>query len=214
EMGKDISGAGMDSNIIGRHGTFFEPPYTHPKVTFIVVCDLTPHTYGNAIGIGSADFTTRGLADKINWEATYVNGLTSVSPSGCTLSPRRSPLKRPPGWFLVGVGAVAGGFVALEVLRAHEPLALDQGLFACYGRWVPKGWVPYRDLFDSKPPLFLYTWAIGSALPGDPASAMWRFEALWVGATMVLAGVVATRLWGRAAGLAVAALLVLGLWSA
>ena len=85
EMGKDISGAGMDSNIIGRHGTFFEPPYTHPKVTFIVVCDLTPHTYGNAIGIGSADFTTRRLADKIDWEATYVNGLTAVSPSGCKL---------------------------------------------------------------------------------------------------------------------------------
>jgi hypothetical protein len=75
----------MDSNIIGRHGTFFEPPYTHPKVTFIVVCDLTSHTYGNAIGIGSADFTTRRLADKIDWEATYVNGLTAVSPSGCKL---------------------------------------------------------------------------------------------------------------------------------
>ena len=85
EMGKDISGAGMDSNIIGRHGTFFEPPYTHPKVTFIVVCDLTPHTYGNAIGIGSADFTTRRLADKIDWEATHVNGLTAVSPAGCKL---------------------------------------------------------------------------------------------------------------------------------
>src|SRR5581483_9471733 len=41
EMGKDISGAGMDSNVIGRHGTFFEPPYTTPRITFIVVCDLT-----------------------------------------------------------------------------------------------------------------------------------------------------------------------------
>ena len=82
EMGKDISGAGMDSNIIGRHGTFFEPAYTSPKITFIVVSDLTPHTYGNAIGIGSADFTTRRLADKIDWEATYVNGLTAVSPAG------------------------------------------------------------------------------------------------------------------------------------
>ena len=80
EMGKDISGSGMDSNIIGRHGTFFEPPYTSPKVTFIVVCDLTAHTYGNAIGIGSADFATRRLVDKIDWEATYVNGLTACSP--------------------------------------------------------------------------------------------------------------------------------------
>jgi hypothetical protein len=82
EMGKDISGAGMDSNIIGRHGTFFEPPYTKPRITFIVVCDLTAHTYGNAIGIGSADFTTRRLVDKIDWEATYVNGLTACSPAG------------------------------------------------------------------------------------------------------------------------------------
>jgi hypothetical protein len=82
EMGKDISGAGMDSNIIGRHGTFFEPPFPHPKITFIVVSDLTPHTYGNAIGIGNADFTTRRLADKIDWEATYINGLTACSPAG------------------------------------------------------------------------------------------------------------------------------------
>ena len=85
EMGKDISGSGMDSNIIGRHGTFFEPPYTSPKVTFIVVGDLTAHTYGNAIGLGSADFVTRRLADKIDWEATYVNGLTACSPAGCKM---------------------------------------------------------------------------------------------------------------------------------
>ena len=85
EMGKDISGSGMDSNIIGRHGTFFEPPYTSPKVTFIVVSDLTAHTYGNAIGLGSADFVTRRLADKIDWEATYVNGLTACSPAGCKM---------------------------------------------------------------------------------------------------------------------------------
>ena len=82
EMGKDISGAGMDSNIIGRHGTFFEPPFPNPKITFIVVCDLTAHTCGNAIGIGSADFTTRRLVDKIDWEATYINGLTACSPAG------------------------------------------------------------------------------------------------------------------------------------
>ena len=52
EIGKDISGTGMDTNVIGRHGTFFERPFTSPKVTFIVVGDLTAHTYGNAIGIG------------------------------------------------------------------------------------------------------------------------------------------------------------------
>ena len=85
EMGKDVSGSGMDTNIIGRHATFFEPPYTSPKITFIVVCDLTPPTYGNATGIGNADFTTRRLADKIDWEATYINGLTACSPGGVKL---------------------------------------------------------------------------------------------------------------------------------
>jgi hypothetical protein len=87
EMGKDISGAGMDSNIIGRHGTFFEPPFPSPRVTFIVVCDLTPHTNGNATGIGNADFTTRRLADKVDWNATYINCLTACSPAGAKLPP-------------------------------------------------------------------------------------------------------------------------------
>ncbi len=87
EMGKDISGAGMDSNVIGRHGTFFEPPFGTPKITFIVVCDLTEHTAGNATGIGNADFTTRRLAGKIDWTPTYVNCLTACSPAGAKLPP-------------------------------------------------------------------------------------------------------------------------------
>jgi hypothetical protein len=87
EMGKDISGSGMDTNVIGRHTTFFEHPFTSPKITFIVVGDLTPNTYGNATGIGNADFTTRRLADKIDWEPTYINTLTACSPAGSKLPP-------------------------------------------------------------------------------------------------------------------------------
>jgi hypothetical protein len=82
EIGKDVSGTGMDTNVIGRHATFFEKPFTHPKVTFIVACDLTRNTYGNANGIGLADFTTRRLADKIDWEPTYINALTACSTRG------------------------------------------------------------------------------------------------------------------------------------
>jgi hypothetical protein len=82
EIGKDVSGTGMDTNVIGRHATFFERPFTSPKVTFIVACDLTPQTHGNANGIGLADFTTRRLADRIDWEPTYVNALTACSPAG------------------------------------------------------------------------------------------------------------------------------------
>ena len=87
EMGKDISGSGMDSNVIGRHGGFFEPQFPTPKITFIVACDLTPHTYGNATGIGNADFTTRRLVNKIDWSPTYINCLTAVSPAAAKLPP-------------------------------------------------------------------------------------------------------------------------------
>jgi hypothetical protein len=87
EIGKEISGTGMDTNVIGRHGTFFEKPFEHPKVTFIVACDLSAHTAGNANGIGLADFTTRRLADQIDWTPTYVNALTACSPRGPKLPP-------------------------------------------------------------------------------------------------------------------------------
>jgi hypothetical protein len=82
EIGKEISGTGMDTNVLGRHTTFFEKPFTSPRVTFIVACDLTPTTHGNGNGIGLADFTTRRLADKIDWEPTYINALTACSPGG------------------------------------------------------------------------------------------------------------------------------------
>ena len=82
EIGKEISGTGMDTNVIGRHATWFERPFTSPRITFIVVCDTTEKTHGNANGIGLADFTTRRLADKIDWEPTYVNALTACSPGG------------------------------------------------------------------------------------------------------------------------------------
>jgi hypothetical protein len=75
-IGKDISGDGMDPNITGRYPTPFA--FGGPNVSKMVVLDLTEHTYGNANGMGTADFTTKRLADKVNFEATYVNGLTST----------------------------------------------------------------------------------------------------------------------------------------
>jgi hypothetical protein len=87
EIGKEISGTGMDTNVIGRHATWFERPFTSPRITFVLACDTTANTYGNANGIGLADFTTRRLADKIDWEPTYVNALTACSPGGPKLPP-------------------------------------------------------------------------------------------------------------------------------
>ncbi|SFL48781.1 protein of unknown function [Paenibacillus sp. 1_12] len=75
-IGKNISGDGMDPNITGRYPT----PYAHggPDVSKMVVLDLTPETKGNANGVGTADFTTQRLVDKMDLAATFVNGLTST----------------------------------------------------------------------------------------------------------------------------------------
>jgi hypothetical protein len=75
EMGKNISGTGMDSNIIGigrRIGGKWKP-----EVTRLVVLDLTEESHGNALGIGLADLTTRRLVDQIDRCATYTNSMTT-----------------------------------------------------------------------------------------------------------------------------------------
>ncbi len=74
-MGKDISGAGMDPNVIGlwrREGGPRLPDYKT-----VIVLDLTPASHGNATGIGMADLTTRRLMSKVDFQATYTNALTS-----------------------------------------------------------------------------------------------------------------------------------------
>ncbi|MCM2533813.1 nickel-dependent lactate racemase [Neobacillus pocheonensis] len=81
EIGKNISGDGMDPNITGRYPT----PYASggPDVNKMVVLDVTSQSEGNANGVGTADFTTQRLVDKMDKEGTYANGLTStvVSPT-------------------------------------------------------------------------------------------------------------------------------------
>jgi hypothetical protein len=76
EIGKNISGVGMDTNVTGR---FWMPGESDPdaaKIDKIVVLDLSPETHGNAIGIGLADLITRRVFDKIDYPSTYVNCLT------------------------------------------------------------------------------------------------------------------------------------------
>ncbi len=77
QIGKNISGSGMDPNIIGRMKIPGQPAAEFPKIKIIVITDITEPSHGNACGIGLADVTTRRLADKIDWDATYMNGITS-----------------------------------------------------------------------------------------------------------------------------------------
>lgn len=78
EMGKDISGVGMDPNITGRVGIKGVLDADVPDIKNIIVRDLTDASHGNAIGIGLADFITRRVFEKINFKVTYENVLTST----------------------------------------------------------------------------------------------------------------------------------------
>jgi hypothetical protein len=80
EMGKNISGPGMDPNVTGRRYFRGSPPLTEPEITRIFVRDLTPEANGNATGIGLADFTTARLVRKIDLEPTIMNCITGGAP--------------------------------------------------------------------------------------------------------------------------------------
>jgi hypothetical protein len=87
EMGKNISGAGMDTNVIGRPSNPHEPFPSDPRILWIVALDLTEDSYGNAVGIGNADFTTRRLVDKIDMKPTLINAITACAPNGAKIPP-------------------------------------------------------------------------------------------------------------------------------
>lgn len=80
EMGKNISGMGMDTNVIGRFWVSGEKPSATPDIRRIVVLDLSDESHGNATGIGLADITTKRLVDKIDFHATATNCLTACWP--------------------------------------------------------------------------------------------------------------------------------------
>ena len=83
EMGKNISGAGIDPNIVGfwrREGGPRTPDYRT-----LIVLDITAPSHGNALGIGMADLTTRRVMDMIDFKATYTNALASGIWSGARM---------------------------------------------------------------------------------------------------------------------------------
>jgi hypothetical protein len=82
-IGKELSGTGMDTNVIGRgilgySASLSSDDARSPRVFRIFVRDLSEHTNGNGIGIGLADFTTTRLVRSLDKRATYINALTSL----------------------------------------------------------------------------------------------------------------------------------------
>ena len=86
-MGKNISGTGMDQNIIARTVVSYHNVPSRPEICRIFVRDLSPESGGNAVGIGNADFTLKRLVDKIDRNATYMNAITSSCPDIIRIPP-------------------------------------------------------------------------------------------------------------------------------
>lgn len=81
EMGKEISGSGIDTKVVGRISLpLITPDPERPDIKIIVVSDLTEPSAGNAVGVGLADLITRRLRDKIDRQATDINTITGVCP--------------------------------------------------------------------------------------------------------------------------------------
>ncbi len=80
EIGKEISGAGMDTKVVGRIMNVYEKECETPRITRIVVLDLSKATDGNATGIGLADYTTIRAVEKTDFYATMTNCVTAVAP--------------------------------------------------------------------------------------------------------------------------------------
>lgn len=130
-IGKDISGSGMDTNVIGRDIVGYtsslhsDSPVT-PRVSRIFVRDLTPASNGNGIGIGMADFTTARLVKALNLQYTYMNALTSLG-----LLPAKIPI-----YFDNDRGAIQAALASLaapdpeksRVVRIADTLNLDRFL--------------------------------------------------------------------------------------
>jgi len=83
QIGKNISGAGMDPNVVGRgvHGytSLLSDRKSHPIIRRLFVRELTRETHGNAIGIGNADFTTTRLVKSMDQQVTAINALTALT---------------------------------------------------------------------------------------------------------------------------------------
>ena len=82
EMGKEISGEGIDPNVVARDCCTYGARRERPRITRIFVRDLTEATEGSAVGIGQADFCLKRLVEKIDFQATAVNCLTACCPEG------------------------------------------------------------------------------------------------------------------------------------
>ncbi|MEW6306534.1 MAG: lactate racemase domain-containing protein [Verrucomicrobiota bacterium] len=127
-IGKNISGSGLDPNVVGRsvHGyssLLADASRMAPAIRRLFVRDLTPETHGNAIGIGMADVTTARLVQSINRDVTAINALTALTPQAAKM-PIHFPTDRDA--IAAALRSVfPDGFAQAKVVRIADTLSLE-----------------------------------------------------------------------------------------
>jgi hypothetical protein len=93
EMGKDYSGTGIDTTVVGRFRVKGEPEPETPFIKRIVLLDISEGSHGNANGIGLADLVTDKLVSKVDLKSTYLNVITTGFVQRC-FTPLHFPSER------------------------------------------------------------------------------------------------------------------------
>jgi hypothetical protein len=129
EMGKNISGTGMDTKVVNRQTRGNQCTwYETPQIERLFVRGITSLSYGSAVGVGLADVVTDRLADSIDWNPTLLNCLTASNFSAARLPPHfptdRECLER----LYPSVGKIDTSEVSLGWI--HNTLALNRFAFS------------------------------------------------------------------------------------
>ena len=127
EIGKNISGAGMDTKVVNRgvHGQY-NPWPDAPAIQRIFVRDLSELSYGNGVGLGMADVISDRLLNKIDWNPTRINSLTASTPAAIR-TPVHFPTDRE---CLERIAPTVGKFDMTEVTIGWVRNSLELGIIA------------------------------------------------------------------------------------
>ncbi len=125
KQGKDISGQGLDTNVIGRRPfAINEPEPDLPEIKRIYVRGLTETTHGNAMGMGSADFVHEDIATEFNAPDTLINAITASTIRGVRLPPAVETDRAGLVAALSTIGVI--GTEDLRVIRARDTMHLGR----------------------------------------------------------------------------------------
>jgi hypothetical protein len=126
QIGKDISGTGMDLNVIGMWRRNGGP--VRPDIRLIGALELTENSHGNGIGMGHADLITHGLLERVDLQATYLNCLTSQNLAGAKIPITLSTDRELFATALAGLDPAAARVVILQNTLELEYFWAAEGL--------------------------------------------------------------------------------------